>query len=262
MAPSAQDRARDLLTAPPQSVEEGWLDLLGPEPQAGPVTGAAQLLMRAPLLAQVYEHWWRPALGRLAKGPFGPGMAQERHLAAEALVLRPGMVVLDVACGTGAFTRSFADRVGPGGLVIGLDASAPMLRRAVAATSPEAPIAYVRGDAGHPPLQAGSLDGLCCFAALHMLARPFEALRAYLRLLRPGGHLVLLTSRRRQIPVWHEVEGLLMAASGQRGFDLGEIGRALTEAGAEVTQERGFGLAQLVAARVPGSPGRPAARNR
>ena len=50
---------------------------------------------------RVYERWWRPALGRVAKGLLGPGMADERRIARLLLGLAPGDGVLDVACGTG-----------------------------------------------------------------------------------------------------------------------------------------------------------------
>ena len=56
---------------------------------------------------------------RLAKGPFGPGMAEERRIARLLLEPRPGDGVLDVACGTGSFSRDLARSVGAGGLVVG-----------------------------------------------------------------------------------------------------------------------------------------------
>ena len=57
-------------------------------------------------------------------------------MAEQMLHLLGGERVLDVACGTGAFTRHFGEAVGPQGLAVGLDASATMLERA--ARSPHA----------------------------------------------------------------------------------------------------------------------------
>src|SRR5919205_1509847 len=87
--------------------------------------------MLSSVVPQIYERWWRPALGRVAKGVFGPGMSEEKRIARLLLALAPGDGVLDVGCGTGNFTRDFARSVGPGGMVIGIDLSETMLARAV-----------------------------------------------------------------------------------------------------------------------------------
>ena len=86
--------------------------------------------MQAGPVSRVYERWWRPALGRVAKGVGGPGMADEKRIARLLMGLGPGDGVLDVACGPGNFTRDFARAVGDDGLVVGVDASRPMLERA------------------------------------------------------------------------------------------------------------------------------------
>src|SRR5204862_388581 len=83
----------------------------------------------------IYERWWRPTLGQLAKGALGPGMAEEVRIARLLLGLGSGDVVLDLACGPGNFSREFARAVGPDGLVVGVDASRTMLARAVADTA-------------------------------------------------------------------------------------------------------------------------------
>lgn len=43
---------------------------------------------------------------------------------------RPGEVVLDIGCGTGATTFALGRAVAPGGRVTGVDLSAPMIREA------------------------------------------------------------------------------------------------------------------------------------
>src|SRR5918999_6389681 len=59
--------------------------------------------------------------------------------------LRPGGLALDLACGTGTLTRDLADRVGPGGYVLGIDFSREMLRAAGSRPAPN--IEYRLGDA-------------------------------------------------------------------------------------------------------------------
>ena len=56
-----------------------------------------------------------PALGRVAKGVGGPGMADEKRIARLLMGLGPGDGVLDVACGPGNFSRDFARAVGEEG---------------------------------------------------------------------------------------------------------------------------------------------------
>ena len=134
--PAALDRALALLTPEARRhgrlAAGGYLDLIGD--RAPESTGAAQDLMVGRFVPTVYERWWRPALGRVAKGVFGPGMADEHRIARLLLGLSPGDGVLDVACGTGNFTRDFARSVGADGLVVGIDVSETMLTRAVADT--------------------------------------------------------------------------------------------------------------------------------
>jgi SAM-dependent methyltransferase len=227
----------------------GFLDLLGAANQAGPPTGLTQRLMRTTLLPQVYERYWRPALGRALKGPFGPSMAGEVRLATKLLRLGPGDTVLDVACGTGRFTRAFGAAVGPDGLAIGLDGARTMLAKAVAEGGPDN-VAYLRADAVRPPFKESTVDGVCCFAALHMFAEPETALDSFARILKPGGRIVLLTSARRGRQPVRLLETAGGIVSGQRMFDRGEIAASLRARGFTGITERYAGVTQIVAGRL------------
>lgn len=248
---AAQRQLRRLLDPVPAAGVDrpGYLDLLGDAPQAGPTTGFAQRLMRNQAVSQVYERWWRPALGRIAKGPHGPSMSEEHRIATDLLGLAPGHVVLDVACGTGAFTRGFASTVGPEGLSIGLDGSRTMLARAVAETGPDDPVAYLRADAVRPPLHPGSLDAVCCFAALHLFDDPETALTSFATLLKPGGRLAVLTSARRGLQPLRTFDSAIGIATGMRMFDRGAVAALLVERGFTDVRERVNGVVQIVGAR-------------
>jgi SAM-dependent methyltransferase len=248
--PKAQDRLADLLDTAAKATDTGYLDVLGDAPQAGPSTGITQRVMRTALLPQVYERYWRPAFGRLFKGPFGPNMAGEVRLATELLALGPGRIVLDVACGTGRFTRAFGAAVGNQGLAIGLDGAPSMLTRAVRETNEDA-VAYLRADAVKPPFPPSTVDAICCFAALHMFAEPERALDSFARILRPGGRLVLLTSARRDWQPARVVDTAGGILSGQRMFDRGEIAAALRARGFRIVAERFAGVTQVVAGELP-----------
>ncbi len=226
-------RAHALLTdelradGPPGN--NGYIDLLPPE--GLPSTGLTQNLMLTRVVPEIYERWWRPALGRVAKGVFGPGMAEERRIARLLLGLVPGDGVLDIACGTGNFTRDFARVVGPTGLVVGLDASTTMLNRALEDTGGMEQVAYVRGDALNLPFRDESFDAVCCFAALHLFADPMQALDSIERVLTPGGRVAIFTScRNRSAPV-RTGESLIARQSGMRLFERDEVVHALEQRG-------------------------------
>ncbi len=61
--------------------------------------------------------------------------------------LRAGERVLDVGCGCGTPTIAAAGRVGPGGEVLGVDVSAPMLARAGERSAGRANVSYLLADA-------------------------------------------------------------------------------------------------------------------
>lgn len=226
----------------------GFIDLLD-EPIES--TGVGQDLMHSRVVPLVYERWWRPALGRAFKGLTGPGMPEEIRIARLLMGLTQGDTVLDVACGPGNFSRAFARAVGPEGLVVGLDASESMLRRGAGEleSSGERNLALVRGDVGRLPFEDDSFDGVCCFAALHLFAEPFDAIAEMTRVLTPGGRIALMTSVRRQLT--HPLaKPLVERASGMRVFEPEEVVSALQMRGYEEIHQRVSGLVQFVGGRL------------
>jgi ubiquinone/menaquinone biosynthesis C-methylase UbiE len=117
-----------------------------------------------------------------------------RRLVAHADV-RPGMRVLDVACGTGAALLEAARRVGPDGLVLGVDLAEPMVARAaqrLRALDPGHGLAVVAVmDAEQPALRPGSFDVVCMASAIYLLDDQAGALRGLRELLRPHGRLAV-----------------------------------------------------------------------
>lgn len=229
---------------------QGYLDLLGGEEAA--ITGLTQRLMLTGAVPFVYERWWRPTLGRVAKGALGPGMQEEHRIARLMLGLTPGDGVLDVACGPGNFTRGFARTVGETGLSVGIDASATMLARAVRDTPGELAetAAFLRGDAIALPFRDHSFDAVCCFAALHLFPDPLLALDHMTRVLTPGGRLAILTSCRTRSAPMRTWDGFLGKRSGMRMFERDEIVEALKERGFVEIRRRITGLAQFVGGRL------------
>jgi SAM-dependent methyltransferase len=231
----------------------GYFDLLGP---AGPEsTGAVQDLMLTGVVPRIYERWWRPTLGRAFKGVFGPGMKDEHRIARLLLGLSPRDGVLDVACGTGNFTRGFAKTVGPEGLAVGIDVSVTMLSKAVADTE-EAGLAdrttYIRGSAQELPFKEQSFDAVCCFAALHLFEDPMSALDSMTSVLTPGGRIALFTTVRGRSAPLRTFESIAGARSGARMFERNEVVRALENRGFADVRQRITGVTQFVGGRLAG----------
>ncbi|HWL92425.1 MAG TPA: bifunctional demethylmenaquinone methyltransferase/2-methoxy-6-polyprenyl-1,4-benzoquinol methylase UbiE [Phycisphaerae bacterium] len=100
----------------------------------------------------------------------------------------PADRVLDLACGTGDFTRAFA-KAGPA-LVVGSDFSAGMLR--LAASRDTAGARWCQSDAHHLPFDDQSFTIVsCAFGARNFQDLP-GALCEIQRVLRPGGRAVIL----------------------------------------------------------------------
>jgi len=244
------------LLAPGRAGEErdGYLDLLGAgEDPTGSRPG--QRLMASRVLPLIYERLWRPLGGRVLMGALGPGMAGERRIALEMLGLGAGDAVLDVACGPGNFTRAFADAVGAGGVVVGLDASRTMLAQAVRERpdgNPARP-AYVRASATDLPFRDGSFDAVCCFAALYLIEDPLLAVAEIARVVAPGGRVALLSSVARGPLPAGVSDAVVRPLTGVRIFGRDDLTRALADGGLVDVRRRVSGLAQFVSARRPGS---------
>jgi ubiquinone/menaquinone biosynthesis C-methylase UbiE len=246
-ASPAIDRARELLIQPPQDVQlrDGYLDLLSGQDPTGSHIGQRLMVSRA--LPLIYERLWRPLGARVLMGALGPSMRGEHRIALGLLALESGDRVLDVACGTGGFTRTFARAAGDG-LAIGLDASPTMLARAAAETD-AANVAYVLGDAASLPFRDGSFDAVCCFAALYLIERPMDAVAEIARVLAPGGRVALLASCNRGPLPARLTSPVLRGLTGVRVFGRRELPDALQRHGLVEVTQRVTGLAQFVGAR-------------
>lgn len=128
--------------------------------------------------AAIYERYFVPAVA-----------APLAHDLVELAELRSGERVVDVACGTGVVTRLAAERVGADA-VVGVDINPRMLRvaREVAA---ETTIEWREASADALPLEDASFDVAFCQMGLQFVPDRPGALREILRVLRPGGRVLL-----------------------------------------------------------------------
>lgn len=106
--------------------------------------------------------------------------------------LAPGMACLDLGCGGGNVTFDMAERVGPGGSVLGIDFDGTILdlTRADAAARGLANVELRQGDAHAPPVDR-QFDFVYARFLLTHLPRPEAALSAMVAATRPGGILAI-----------------------------------------------------------------------
>jgi SAM-dependent methyltransferase len=103
-----------------------------------------------------------------------------------------GASVLDVGCGGGGSTLAFAQAVGPGGSVLGVDISAPLLalaERRKAATG-LGNVSFRRGDAMVAPLGEGRFDLAVSRFGVMFFEDPITAFANIARALKPGGRVL------------------------------------------------------------------------
>ena len=172
-----------------------------------------------------------------------PWVRASKARSLEALELGPGMRVLDAGSGVGFDACRFAERVGPGGCVVGIDASREMVARAERLRPAGlAQLSFVAGDAAALDLPDGAFDAVHCERLLQVHPAPRTIVAELVRILRPGGRLVAVE------PDWGTLAldpGDLdvvrrLAVQCAEGFSDGwtgrKLGRYLREAGLEAVR--------------------------
>jgi len=102
----------------------------------------------------------------------------------------PGHYVLDVATGTGEPALTIAKFVGPQGRVVGVDISPEMLEIAKEKANSQGlnnVTFQVIQDENLSEFQDATFDAVVCRLGLMLLPDPVKALKAFLRVLKPGG---------------------------------------------------------------------------
>jgi len=114
--------------------------------------------------------------------------------------VRPGLRVLDVACGTGVVSRAAAVVAGTGGSVAGVDLGEPTvaIARSYPAEENAAPIDYAQADATVLPFDAEDFDVVLSQQGLQFFPDRAAALAEMRRVLKPGGRVAVAT--------WKDIE--------------------------------------------------------
>ncbi|RVW43835.1 putative methyltransferase, chloroplastic [Vitis vinifera] len=133
-------------------------------------------LFRSPLVSFLYERGWRQNFNQSGF----PGRDEEFKMAQEYFEPVIGGLLVDVSCGSGLFSRKFAESGTYSG-VVALDFSENMLRQCYDFIKKENPalattnLALVRADVSRLPFSTGSVDAVHAGAALHCWPSPSNA---------------------------------------------------------------------------------------
>ncbi|WP_082769888.1 class I SAM-dependent methyltransferase, partial [Phenylobacterium sp. CCH9-H3] len=157
-----------------------------------------------------------------------------------------GGCVLDIGCGAGATTLAMARRVGPQGLCLGVDISAPLVAaaRERAAADGVAAAAFLEADAQTHGFDPGAFDAVisrfgvmffddpeAAFANIRRAARPGAAL-AFVAWRSPADNPFMTTAARAAAPFLPPTPPAAPDAPGQFAFADGErVRRILDRAG-------------------------------
>jgi ubiquinone/menaquinone biosynthesis C-methylase UbiE len=156
--------------------------------------------------AEVYEQFFLPALFQEWTGRV-----------ADAAQIGPGQRVLDVACGTGVLARTVAERVGPQGMVVGLDINPGMLEVA-RRKSPE--IEWRHGKAESLPFEDDIFHAVVSQFGLMFFVDQCAAIQEMARVLRPGGAMaVAVWDALENTPGYATVVDLLRRLFGKQAAD-------------------------------------------
>lgn len=160
-----------------------------------------------------------PAYEQTGVAFFGPLGQELVHRAR----LSQGDGVLDVGCGRGHCLFPAADRVGPGGRVVGIDLAATMVELTAAEIRSRGldHVTVHVGDAAAPPVEPATFDAVLAGFMIFLVPDPRAAVHAWREALRPRGRLAFSTFGRSDEHVQRarEVLGSFAASSLARFED-------------------------------------------
>lgn len=123
--------------------------------------------------------------------------------------------VADIGCGIGTMSLQLSRALGPHCKIIGLDIDEDMVRGAIArsknSNSDSLP-SFLHGDAQHIPLVSAAVDVCWCERVLQHLGNPIAAINEMIRIIKPGGRLVIAESD------WHSLSISYPTLSCERDF--------------------------------------------
>ncbi len=171
--------------------------------------------------SELFDTWAQEGRGESMAEGHWPRVSQ----ILEKMRIGSGMRCVDIGCGNGYAVRAMANRVGPEGLVVGVDLSPEMVQRARVLTT-EANTEFHQAPAHQLPLEDHRFDRVLSVEVLYYTPDPLETLREWRRILKPGGSLWIMVDFYREhthSECWGELVGIpmqyLSEADYQRLFE-------------------------------------------
>jgi len=116
-------------------------------------------------------------------------------------ILKPGMRVLDVGCGTGAISKGIAEKVGPEGHVTGIDNTEKFIASGKETYQHIENLDLIYADIFQFKPEE-KFDLIVSARVLQWLNNPVDALKRFKELLKPGGQVSVLDYNHEQLQ-WH-----------------------------------------------------------
>ncbi|MHB1424116.1 MAG: methyltransferase domain-containing protein [Gemmataceae bacterium] len=117
---------------------------------------------------------------------------EQKPRSLELLAVQPGQHILDVGCGLGDVTRTLGGLVGPQGRVVGIDLSERLIAEARQRCDKTAlPVEFRAGNAEQLDWPDGAFDASRADRVLMFMDHPHQAVREMVRVIKPGGRIVL-----------------------------------------------------------------------
>lgn len=121
-----------------------------------------------------------------------PRVVARRRRVLTLLKLRPGENVLDIGAGPGFLADEIAEEVGASGRVVGVDLSPAMLGLARHRCARRSNVSFQEADVVDLPFLASTFDAAVASQVYEYVSDIPVALRELYRVLRPGGHTVIV----------------------------------------------------------------------
>lgn len=126
-----------------------------------------------------------------------------RRWSIDSLSLHAGQKALEVGCGPGGMSLALADAVGMTGTVNGIDNSGVMIAEAKRRSAHHPQVQFETGDAQELGFGDGGFDACYSERVFQHLDAPETALKEMLRVLRPGGRVVVVDTDWETVTIDH-----------------------------------------------------------